>query len=220
MRKYPAAIAALCLLAGCAPSSASPPAGPSAAPPAVTSAPGQTATPAAPPSSPTPSAPPASVSPARPDGLPTPYAPTPSGPAGLGPEDSLEAAFAQPEKGGIGAFLSRHPDYLPGTVVIGEVIVSGSARGPLELTLKNVPAGTTRMFMTIACVESQPYRMELSRPDGAVVGASWADSCGYWGGLNGYTTTPFAATTPPTRFAITVAPETRYSYVLYASPGA
>nr|NLI49469.1 hypothetical protein [Propionibacterium sp.] len=214
MRMHPTALAALFLLSACAPAPAStPPAASTSDAPSAT-APVAPPTPTTVPSSPGET----SASPARPTGLPTPHAPTPDAPT-PGPEDSLEAAFAQPERGGIGAFLNRHPDYLPGTVVIGEVIVSGSARGPLELTLTGVPAGTTRMFMTIACVDSRPYRMELSRADGTLVGASWADSCGYWGGLNGYTTTPFAATAPPTRFTITVDSGTRYSYVLYASPG-
>lgn len=216
MRKQWPVVAALCLLAGCAPAPA--PGTTATSPPAAVASPSDT---------PSPTRPPTTVAtPAHPDGLPTPYPPGATSPGAGGPsatatppEDSLEAAFAQPDNGGIGAFLSRHPDYLPGTVVIGDVIVSGAARGPLDLNLKNVPAGTTRMFMTIACVESLPYRMELTRADGSVVGASWADSCGFWGGLNGYTTTPFDPAAPPARFTINVAADTRYSYVLYASPG-
>ena len=51
-------------------------------------------------------------------------------------------------------------------------------------------------------------------------GASWADSCGYWGGLHGYTTAPFDPAAPPTRLKIDVADGTRYSFVLYAVPAA
>lgn len=211
MRTLPAAVATLCLLTGCATSTASGPPGPSASVASSSQAGTPSASVALPEDSPTPG---------RPDGLPTAGSPSPIASAGSAPRDSLEAAFAQPEAGGIGAFLREHPDYLPGTLKIGDVIVSGSARGPLDLTLKAIPAGTTRMFMTIACVEAKPYRMELARADASVVGASWAESCGYWGGLHGYTTTPFDVANPPTRFSITVPAETRYSYVLYASPGA
>lgn len=133
------------------------------------------------------------------------------------PADSLQAAFAQPENGGIASFLSKHRDYLP--VVIGAELVSGASTGPVELSLKNIPAGTTRVYMTIACTASRPYKMELSRADGSVVATSWGDSCGYWGGLNGYTTSPFDASLPPATLKINVDADTRFSYVLYASPG-
>ncbi len=113
--------------------------------------------------------------------------------------------------------MRKNRDYLPAMVIIGDEVASGSAKGPLELGLKNIPAGTTRIYMTIACTESKAYRMELTRDDNSAVGASWGDSCGYWGGLNGYATSAFSD--PPTRFVITVGPDVRYSYVLYASPG-
>lgn len=215
MNKRWAAAATLVVLAGCTAPVATPsPAPPPAAPPTTAESPA-TPTESGPPTSQNPTTPTPDAGPVSP-AFPTPASPTSAAPLS---DLTLEQAFAQPENGGIGAFLRAHPDYLPGTVVIGEVIVSGAARGPLELTLRNVPPGTTRMFMTIACTESKPYRMELTRADGSAAGASWADSCGYWGGLNGYTTTPFDPFHPPTRFTITVAPDTRYSYVLYASPG-
>ncbi len=207
-----AAVAALVLLTGCTASTASAPGGASPAPVPSSSQAGTPSVAAASPST--------GATPAQPDGLPTSGTASASPTASAAPAaGTLEAAFAQPESGGIGAFLRQHPDYLPGTVVIGDVVVSGAARGPLELTVKSLPAGTTRLFMTIACVEAVPYRMELARSDASVVGASWAESCGYWGGLHGYTTTPFDVANPPTRFVISVPPGSRYSYVLYASPG-
>lgn len=232
-------------LVGCTPSAPPAPAAPQDVPSATP--PGETATPDATPSpsmgpseSASPTLEPTTAAPGLPSETPafdpsatpsapetpafsaTPTAPTASvvpTPGAATPADSLEAAFAQPENGGIAAFLSKHPDYLPATVVIGAEVVSGASTGPVELNLKNLPPTTTRMYMAIACTESKPYKMELTRADGSAVATSWGESCGYWGGLNGYTTTPFDITNPPSRLAITVDPSTKFSYVLYASPG-
>lgn len=219
MRRIVPAVAAAALLAGCTVGSPATP-GPAASAPSASSS--QTpSTPAATTPLATASTPTGTISAGWATPTPSPSQDTPSAPpaASVNPAESLDAAFAHPEAGGIAAFLRQHADYLPATVVIGEEIVSGSATGPVELNLKNVPPGTTRMYMTIACTTSRQYRMELTRADASTVGASWGDSCGYWGGLNGYTTTPFDPASPPTRFAITVGADTRYSYVLYASPG-
>ena len=178
------------------------------------------AQPAAPPdilANPLPPAAPASTAP---DGLgaqtatPSPAAsPTPTAdPA------SLEAAFAAPDSGGIGGFLKRNPDWLPATVHVGEEVLSGAASGNVDLAV-TVPEGTGRIYMSIACTSASAYRMEVLR-DGTSAGASWADSCGYWGGLHGYTTAPFDPAAPPTRLKIDVADGTRYSFVLYAVPAA
>lgn len=200
MRAIVTGVAALALLAGCTVVPA---------PGITTSTPGTTGA----------GSPATSASPPGTSFEPTPTSPTPTPSTSPTEADStLETAFAHPESGGIAAFLGKHPEYLPAMVVIGDDVASGSAKGPIELGLRNVPPGTNRMYMTIACTESRPYRMELTRADGSSVGASWGDSCGYWGGLNGYATSAFDPDTPPTRFTITVPADVRYSYVLYASP--
>ena len=199
------------LLVGCTPPPAPTPAPAPAAPSVATSDAPATATAPAPSASVT-------VVPVTPSGLPTSTA-TPTRSASGSPADSLEAAFAQPENGGIAAFLTKHPDYLPATVVIGAEVVSGASTGPVELTLKNVPSDTTRLYMAIACTTDRPYKMTLSAADGTAIATSKAESCGYWGGLNGYTTAPLPANTVPTSFSIDVPADTRYSYVLFASKG-
>lgn len=153
-----------------------------------------------------------------PDGLGARTA-TPSPTASPSPTtdpDSLEAAFASPETGGIGGFLKRHRDWLPATVNVGDEVLSGASSGSVDLAVR-VPANTGRIYMSIACTAPASYRMEVLR-DGTSLGASWADSCGYWGGLHGYTTAAFDPANPPNRLKITVDSNTKYSFVLYAVP--
>ncbi len=229
MRKPSIAVGAvvpLVLLAGCTVAPAPTP-GPTASTPGISAS---SATPAST-VSPSPSTEPsAGASPtSSPGDTPSEWAnpsnstwtpsPSASPSSSVSPADSLEAAFAQPQDGGIAAFLNKHREYLPATVAYGSEVISGASKGPLDISLKNVPTGTTRIYMAIACTASRPYKMDLTRDDGSSVATSWGDSCGYWGGLNGYTTSPFDPSRPPTKLTITVDADTHFSYVLYASPG-